>query len=85
MTSIPLTNYYEELEEYYKLKNKYMLLKQKKINELIGEYGKESVRALNYNVFTNAVKATQELSDIVKQQQIQIDLQQQQINKLLGL
>jgi hypothetical protein len=41
MTSIPLTNYYEELEEYYKLKNKYMLLKQKKINELIGEYGKD--------------------------------------------
>jgi hypothetical protein len=41
MTSIPLTNYYEELEEYYKLKNKYMLLKQKKINELVGEYGKD--------------------------------------------
>ena len=41
MTSIPLTNYYEELEEYYKLKNKYMLLKQKKINELLGEYGKD--------------------------------------------
>ena len=52
----------------------------------IGEDGKESVRALNYNViFTYAVKAIQELSDIVKQQQIQIDLQQQQINKLLGL
>ena len=41
MTSIPLTNYYEELEEYYKLKNKYMLLKQKKINELAGDYGKD--------------------------------------------
>ena len=32
MTSTPLTNYYEELEEYYKLKNKYMLIKQKKNN-----------------------------------------------------
>ena len=30
MTSMPSTNYYEELEEYYKLKNKYMLTKQKK-------------------------------------------------------
>ena len=41
MTSIPLTNYYEELEEYYKLKNKYMLTKQKKISELAGDYGKD--------------------------------------------
>ena len=41
MTSIPLTNYYEELEEYYKLKNKYMLIKQKKISELNGDYGKD--------------------------------------------
>ena len=41
MTSIPLTNYYEELEEYYKLKNKYMLLKQKKITEVTGDYGKD--------------------------------------------
>ena len=48
--------------------------------------GKESIRALNYNaVFTYAVKAIQELHGIVKQQQIQIDLQQKQINKLLGL
>ena len=48
--------------------------------------GKESLRGLNYNgIFTYAVKAIQELSDIGKQQQIQIDLQQQQINKLLGL
>ena len=30
MTSIPLTNYYEELEEYYKLKSKYIQTKQKK-------------------------------------------------------
>jgi hypothetical protein len=41
MASVPLTNYYEELEEYYKLKNKYMLLKQKKITELMGDYGKD--------------------------------------------
>jgi predicted nucleic-acid-binding protein len=41
MTSTPLTNYYEELEEYYKLKNKYMLIKQKKVSELNGEYGKD--------------------------------------------
>jgi len=41
MTSIPLTNYYEELEEYYKLKNKYMSIKQKKITELLGDYGKD--------------------------------------------
>lgn len=41
MTSIPLTNYYEELEEYYKLKNKYMLIKQKKITEVSGDYGKD--------------------------------------------
>ena len=53
---------------------------------ILGDDGKESVRALNYNVIcTYAVKAIHELSDIVKQQQIQIDLQQQQINKLLGL
>ena len=45
----------------------------------IGEDGKESVRALNYNaIFTYAVKAIQELSDIVKQQQ-------QQIEKLINI
>jgi predicted nucleic-acid-binding protein len=41
MTSIPLTNYYEELEEYYKLKTKHSLMKQKKISELTGDYGKD--------------------------------------------
>jgi hypothetical protein len=41
MTSIPLANYYEQLEEYYRLKNKYMLSKQKKITELSGDYGKD--------------------------------------------
>jgi hypothetical protein len=40
MTSTLLTNYYEQLEEYYKLKTKYMLVKQKKITELSGDYGK---------------------------------------------
>ena len=40
----------------------------------IDEDGKESIRALNYNaVFTYAVKAIQELHDIVKNQQIQIE------------
>ena len=41
-----------------------------------GEDGKETLRCLRYNiVFTYAVKAIQELSDIVKQQQEQIDAQ----------
>ena len=47
---------------------------------------KQSIISLNYNaVFTYGIKAIQELHEIVKQQQIQINLQQQQINKLLGL
>ena len=38
---------------------------------------------MNYNfIFTHAVKAIQELSDIVKQQQEQIDAQKQQIDRL---
>jgi hypothetical protein len=54
-------------------------LKHAVIGGEVDDEGKESIRALNYNaVFTYAVKAIQELSDIVKQQQ-------QQINKLLGL
>ena len=52
----------------------------------IGEDGKESVRALNYNaVFTYAVKAIQELHEIVKQQQIQIDAHKQNIDKLINI
>ena len=40
----------------------------------VGDDGKESIRALNYNaIFTCAVKAIQELSQIVKAQQVQID------------
>jgi hypothetical protein len=51
----------------------------------IGEYDKETLRALNYNaVFTYAVKAIQELSQLVKAQQLQIDeLKQQLQNHLL--
>ena len=50
----------------------------------VGEDGKETVRALNYNaIFTYAAKAIQELSDIVKQQQEQIDAQTQQIDRLI--
>ena len=33
--------YYKDLQEYYKLKNSYETLKQKKINELAGTYGKD--------------------------------------------
>ena len=55
------------------------------IGGTVGEDGKESLRALNYNaVFTYAVKATQELSQLVKAQQLQIDeLKQQLQNHLL--
>ena len=61
-------------------------LKHAVIGGEVDDDGKETIRALNYNaVFTYAVKAIQELSDIVKQQQIPIDSQQQQINTLLGL
>ena len=52
----------------------------------IGEDGKDTIRGLNYNiVFTYAVKAIQELSDIVKQQQEQIDAQKQQIDRLIDI
>ena len=52
----------------------------------IGEDGNETIRWLNYNtVFTYVVKAIQELSDIVKQQQEQIDAQIQQINRLINI
>ena len=48
-------------------------LKHAVIEGEIGD-GKETLKCLNYNiVFTYAVKAIQELSDIVKQQQDQID------------
>ena len=45
---------------------------------VIGEDGQETLRGINYNaVFTYAVKAIQELHDIAKLQQIQIDELQQ--------
>jgi hypothetical protein len=51
----------------------------------IGEDGKESLRGINYNaIFTYAGKAIQELSQIVKAQQVQIDeLREQLQNHLL--
>jgi hypothetical protein len=50
----------------------------------IGEDGVESIRYLNYNViFTHAVKAIQELSQLVKAQQVQIDELQKQIQNHL--
>jgi hypothetical protein len=46
----------------------------------IGEDGKESIRSLNYNaIFTYAVKSIQELSQLVKAQQMQIDEMQKQL------
>jgi hypothetical protein len=41
MTSEPLDSYYKDLQDYYKLKNNYDAIKQKKINELAGTYGKD--------------------------------------------
>ena len=51
----------------------------------IGEDGKETIISLNYNaIFTYAVKAIQELRQLVKAQQVQIDeLQKQLQNHLL--
>ena len=52
----------------------------------VGEDGKETVRALNYNaIFTYSVSAIQELHQVVNQQQMQIDAQKQQIDRLLDL
>ena len=53
-------------------------LKHAVIGGEVDDEGKESIRALNYNaVFTYAVKAIQELSQIVQAQQVQIyELQQ---------
>ena len=60
-------------------------LKHAVVGGEIGDDGKESIRALNYNaIFTYAVKAIQELSQLVKAQQVQIDeLQKQLQNHLL--
>ena len=49
-------------------------LKHAVIGGEVDDDGKESIRALNYNaVFTYAVKAIQELHEIVKAQQVQIN------------
>lgn len=41
MTNETTESYYSDLREYYKLKTNYDTLKQKKMNELIGNYGKD--------------------------------------------
>ena len=57
----------QEVEKIDKLKNAVVV-------GAIGEYGTESLRAFNYNaIFTNAVQAIQELSQIVKAQQVRIN------------
>ena len=60
-------------------------LKHVVIGGEVDDDGKESIRALNYNaVFTYAVRAIQELHEIVKAQQVQIDeLREQLQNHLL--
>ncbi|MFM7988889.1 MAG: hypothetical protein ACKPKO_57215, partial [Candidatus Fonsibacter sp.] len=55
-------------------------LKHAVVGGQVGDDGKESVRALNYNaIFTYAVKAIQELSQIAKAKQVQINELQQLI------
>ena len=52
----------------------------------VGEDGKETVRALNYNaVFTYAIKAIQKPHQFVEQQQTQIDAQKQRIDRLIHI
>ena len=52
----------------------------------VGEDGKETVRCLNYNaVCTYAVKAIQERDQVVQQHQTQIDVQKQQIDRLISI
>ncbi|MFM7980337.1 MAG: hypothetical protein ACKPKO_13575 [Candidatus Fonsibacter sp.] len=49
-------------------------LKHAVVGGQVGDDGKESIRALSYNaIFTYAVKAIQELSQIMKAQQVQIN------------
>ncbi|MFM7984904.1 MAG: tail fiber domain-containing protein [Candidatus Fonsibacter sp.] len=60
-------------------------LKHAVVGGPVGDDGKGSIRALNYNViFTYAVKAIQELSQIVKAQQVQINETQPQIITICG-
>ncbi|MFM7984371.1 MAG: tail fiber domain-containing protein [Candidatus Fonsibacter sp.] len=55
-------------------------LKHAVVGGQVGDDGKDSVRALNYNaICTYALKAIQELSQIVKAQQVQLNELQQHI------
>ncbi|MFM7981860.1 MAG: hypothetical protein ACKPKO_21330, partial [Candidatus Fonsibacter sp.] len=55
-------------------------LKHTVVGGTVGTDGKDSLRGLNYNaILTYAVKAIQELSQIVKAQQVQINELQAQI------
>ena len=57
------------------------MLKYAVIGGVVGEYGIAPIKHLNYNaVFTYAVEASQELHDVVKQQQRQIE----ELKKRLG-
>ena len=50
------------------------------------EQGKETINYLNYSsLFTHAVSANQELSDIVKKQQDQKDAQKQEVDKVTSI
>ena len=50
----------------------------------MGEDGKETIISFNYNaIFTYAVKAIQELSQLVKAQQVHIDEMQKQLQNHL--
>ena len=51
----------------------------------VGEDGNETIRALNYNIVTYSVKAIQELHQVVQQQQMQIDAQKQQIDRMIDI
>ena len=52
----------------------------------VGEDGKDTVRALNYNaVFTYAVTAIQELHQVAQPQQMQIEAQKQHIGRLIDI
>ena len=58
-------------------------LKHAVIGGEVDDDGKEPIRALNYNaVFTYAVKAIQELHEIVKAQQVQINELQTQLRSI---
>jgi tetratricopeptide (TPR) repeat protein len=52
MTTEPQESYYKDLQDYYKLKSSYDSIKQKKLNELAGSYGKDyNIKKLNFAKF----------------------------------